>query len=155
MKNKEKYANEIVEVAIKNDMVSVDKQTGKILSCFGADCEKCLFFQPCSRPFTCRGMFSSWANAEYKESKYKESKRFTEREKAFIRLFPEIKYIARDKWGKLFAYKDKPEKYEDREEWFNCDDPDSFYEIHFWGLEFNSIKWEDEEPTSRKEILGE
>lgn len=67
MKNKEKYANEIVEVAIKNDMVSVDKQTGKILSCFGADCEKCLFFQPGSRPFTCRGMFSSWANAEYEE----------------------------------------------------------------------------------------
>lgn len=149
MKNKEKYANEIVEVAIKNDMVSVDKQSGKILSCIEADCEKCLFFRADPATLTCRGMFSSWANAEYKESK-----RFTEREKAFIRLFPEIKYIARDKWGKLFAYKDKPEKYEDREEWFNCDDPDSFYEIHFWGLEFNSIKWEDEEPTSREEILG-
>lgn len=67
MKNKEKFAKEIVEVAIKNDMVSVDKQTGKISHCFDADCEKCLFFRGEPRTLTCKGMFSSWANAECEE----------------------------------------------------------------------------------------
>ena len=157
MKNKEKFANEIVEVAIKNDMVSVDKQTGEILSCFGADCEKCLFFQPCSRPFTCRGMFSSWANAEYKESKYKEPKIFTEREKAFIKLFPEIQYIAKDENDKIFGYLQKPIK-DEEEGWWTCDDDtDILFEISSsFGdlLKFESIQWEDEEPTSREEILG-
>lgn len=150
MKNKEKYANEIVEVAIKNDMVSVDKQTGEILSCFGADCEKCLFFQPCSRPFTCRGMFSSWANAEYKEPR-----QFTEREIKFVELFPEIKYLARDKNGVLFAYTDKPQKDEDTWDYFCCNNPAATLKrITLWGLEFNTIQWDDEEPTSREEILG-
>lgn len=149
MKNKEKYANEIVEVAIKNDMVSVDKQTGEILSCFGADCEKCLFFQPCSRPFTCRGMFSSWANAEYKEPKI-----FTEREKAFIKLFPEIQYIAKDEYDKIFGYLQKPIKDEEEGGWFCVDGPDIVFGINLGDLlKFESIQWEDEEPTSREEIL--
>lgn len=150
MKNKEKYAKEIAEIVIKGHHFAFDKHSKRIVACSCIRCDDCLFHGLSS----CDQKILEWANAEYKESKYKESKRFTEREKAFIRLFPEIKYIARDKWGKLFAYKDKPEKYEDREEWFNCDDPDSFYEIHFWGLEFNAIQWEDEEPTSREEILG-
>ena len=145
MKNKEKYAKEIVDVVIGECHFALNED-GKIVSCVDIKCSDCLF----NVKGWCISERMAWANAEYKEPR-----QFTEREKAFIRLFPEIKYIARDKWGKLFAYKDKPEKYEDREEWFNCDDPDSFYEIHFWGLEFNSIKREDEEPTSRKEILEE
>lgn len=151
MKNKEKYAIDIVDCYLNNVSFAFDKKHNRLCECHEIGCQDCAF----DGKVPCDKARCDWANAEYKESKYKEPKIFTEREKAFIRLFPEIKYIARDKWGKLFAYKDKPEKYEDREEWFNCDDPDSFYEIHFWGLEFNSIKWEDEEPTSRKEILGE
>lgn len=150
MKNKEKFAKEIVEVAIKNDLVSVDKQTGKFLSCLEADCEKCLFYQP--SPLTCKEMFSSWANAEYKEPRI-----FTGREKAFVKLFPEIKYLARDDEGKLFAYRQKPFK-DEEEGWWTCDDDtDILFEISSsFGdfLKFKSIDWEDEEPTSRKEILG-
>lgn len=145
MKNKEKYAKEIAEQTIQGHHFAFDKQSKRVVACSYIRCDDCLFHGVSS----CAQKILEWGNTECEESK-----RFTEREKAFITLFPEIKYIARDKWGKLFAYKDKPEKYEDREEWFNCDDPDSFYEIHFWGLEFNSIKWEDEEPTSREEILG-
>lgn len=146
MKNKEKYAKEIVELAIEGTPLGFHKDLNKITPCYDIPCQNCLF----NGPRLCIITRREWANAEYIKPK-----QFTEREKAFVKLFPEIKYIARDKWGKLFAYKDKPEKYEDREEWFNCDDPDSFYEIHFWELKFNSIQWEDEEPTHRSEILGD
>ena len=39
MKNKEKYAKEIIEATIKGEYISVDKQSGKILSCIDADRE--------------------------------------------------------------------------------------------------------------------
>lgn len=150
MKNKEKYANEIIEATVRGEHISVNKQSGKISPCFEADCEKCLFY--CANPAiaTCRGMFSCWANAEYKEPK-----RFTEREKAFIKLFPEIQYIARDEDNKIFGYYRKPFKDEEEGWWvYKGGGPDSVIEIRFWTLlRFESIQWEDEEPTSREEIL--
>ena len=152
MKNKDKYAKDIIEAAVRVEYISVDKQTGEILSCIEADCGKCLFFRADPHTHTCRGMFSSWADAEYKEPK-----RFTEREKGFIKLFPEIKYLARDDEGKLFAYRQKPFK-DEEEGWWTCDDDtDILFEISFnFGdfLKFKSIQWEDEEQTSREEILG-
>ena len=162
MKNKEKYAKEIVEVAIKNGFVSVDKQSGKILFCLEAECEKCLFFCRNTNPFICRGMFSSWANSEYKEptsceeilewgnTECEESKRFTEREKAFLKLFPVFQYIAKDKNGAVFAYVSKPKKGDTG--WFSTDWHRLFFPSYLQ-LEFNAIQWEDEEPTSREEIL--
>lgn len=149
MKNKEKYANEIIEATVRGEHISVDKQSGKILSCIEADCEKCLFFRADPATLTCRGMFSSWANAEYKEPKI-----FTEREKAFITLFPEIQYIARDKNNKIFGYCRKP--FKDEEEGWWVYQGGGVIEIRFGTLlRFESIQWEDEEPTSREEILGE
>lgn len=147
MTNREKFAKEIIELAIQGKKFAVSKNTNKIKECETTYCGNCLFgdYQYC--PDGRR----KWANAEYKEPK-----RFTEREKAFIKLFPEIQYIARDKWGKLFAYRQKPSKGEVGNCW-DCDyDPDIVFEINFEDIfKFESIQCDDEEPTSREEILKE
>ena len=147
MKNKEKYAKEIVNVAIKACHFALNKD-GKIVSCCDIRCSDCLF----NVKEGCNSATIEWANAEYKEPKI-----FTEREKAFITLFPEIQYIARDKNNKIFGYHRKPFKDEEEGCWvYKGGGPDSVIEIRFWTLlRFESIQWEDEEPTSREEILGD
>lgn len=151
MKNKEKFANEIIELAIQGLRFGVDKSSNRVAPCNSIQCNSircvdCLFHGVSS----CSQKTFEWANAEYKEQK-----QFTEREKEFIKLFPEIKYLARDDGGKLFAFKDKPFK-DEEEEWWTCkNDSDILFEISFGELlKFNSIQWDDEEPTSREEILG-
>lgn len=146
MKNKEKYANEIVEVAIQGRHMGFDKYFRRVVPCCAIQCENCLFHGETS----CKQKWLEWANAEYKEPKI-----FTEREKAFITLFPEIQYIARDKNNKIFGYYRKPFKDEEEGWWvYKGGGPDSVIEIRFWTLlRFESIQWEDEEPTSREEIL--
>ena len=41
MKNKEKYAKEIVEIACSGDALAVSKVTGKPISCTKTSCEHC------------------------------------------------------------------------------------------------------------------
>ena len=43
MKNKEKYAMKIVEIACDGKSVAVDKRTGKVVSCNYIMCGNCLF----------------------------------------------------------------------------------------------------------------
>ena len=147
MKNKEKFAKDIVESAIKGDhYFAYDKTLKRVVPCCGTSCNNCLFYDGKK---SCQINRLNWANAEYKEPK-----RFTEREKAFIKLFPEIQYIARDKNNKIFGYYRKP--FKDEEEGWWVYKGGGVIEIRFWTLlRFESIQWEDEEPTSREEILGE
>lgn len=153
MKNKEKYAKEFVEWALDNCEFGISKENGKIVPCLRTLCEKCIFkHERGKRPWIlCSTKRKQWANAEYKEPR-----QFTVREKAFINLFPEIQYIARDKNNKIFGYYRKPFKDEEEGWWvYKGGGPDSVIEIRFWTLlRFESIQWEDEEPTSREEILG-
>lgn len=88
-------------------------------------------------------------------SEYHEHKHFTEDEKEFIRLSNKIEYIARDKSGTLMYWTSK----------YNCikkindcywEDIDGSGKPLKWitnKLKFKAIKWEDEKPTSREEIL--
>ena len=81
MKNKEKYAREIIELVLKEGMFAIDKTNNNFEACGNIPCADCLF-----RGNNCSNNLRKWANAEYKEPKP-----FTDREKAFIKLFPEIK----------------------------------------------------------------
>jgi len=75
---------------------------------------------------------------------------FTDDEKAFIRLATGIKWLARDKSGELYAYPDKPVNSVSVWEGDYCVCMSDI--THF---KFASIRWEDTEPTSREQILGE
>ena len=63
--------------------------------------------------------------------------------------------MARDSYGDLFGYTDKPQKFEGMWDYFGYNNrAATLKHITLWGLYFNSIQWDDEEPTSREEILG-
>lgn len=145
MKNKEKYAKEIIEAAIRAERIGVNKYTAEIKYCYEMSCRDCLF-SGAQEKGICGRALKEWANAEYKEPK-----QFTDREKAFVKLFPLIKYIARNMDGDLYMFASKPEK--GNSTW-KAVEGYAWWIQDFMCLNFNSITWNDEEPTSREEILG-
>lgn len=61
MKNKEKYAKEIVEIACSGDALAVSKVTGKPISCRKISCEHC----NCYNDFLCEEKrLREWAESE-------------------------------------------------------------------------------------------
>ena len=78
----------------------------------------------------------------------KEKPQLTEDEKAILRNVPQYyKWIARDGNGVVCLYPDKPHK--SKTIW------DSYGALFPFHHLFQFIKWEDEEPYSIKELLGE
>lgn len=79
-----------------------------------------------------------------------EPKEFTEQEKAVIRALDKLKWVVKDKDGFVWGHIKKPDK---------LDSCWSFGRgIRLSALTscaFKAIKWEDDEPTSREEILGD
>lgn len=64
MLNKEKYAKEIMDVALEHDTVAL--VDGKVCSCNDImDCNKCFFHTDWSS--NCNRNFIEWSNSEYKE----------------------------------------------------------------------------------------
>lgn len=140
MKNKEKFEKEIVELCINSDFISVNKKL-KVIPCDSNNCNNCIFIHGNG---SCSDKRKQWAEAEYVEPKV-----FTEEEKEFIRSCDKIKWLARDKEGNLYGYSDKPLK---KEDFWDCEN--FFFDISLiTKLSFSLIKWEDEEPTIREEIL--
>lgn len=141
MKNKEKFAKEIVEIAINCDEIAVDKN-GNLTTCKKISCEDCAFKHT---EITCYEQTKKWA-----ESEYVEPKEFTEEEKALLLALPKVNWVARDRNGKIFLYTNKPAKSLD----FWAETDGDFIDISvFSDAKFSVIKWEDAEPTSREEIL--
>lgn len=63
MKNREKYADFLIECAIRGVGVAVTKD-GKHCNCMDLECEDCLFNNP---SVNCAEMTRKWADAEYEE----------------------------------------------------------------------------------------
>ena len=142
MLNKEKYAEDIIELAVNSKEIAVDKETMKPSNCSNILCDNCLF-----KGVGCGEGLIQWANSEYHEPKH-----FTEDEKELVRLLVGIKWLSKDKNGVVVAYTDKPEKDDIYPNWTGNA---VMVVSECTNLSFDSIKWEDEEPTSREEILGE
>lgn len=62
MKNKEKFKEEIMELACDHHRIAVDEITGKVVHCNSIKCEKCRF-----NSVNCTAQLREWAEAEYKE----------------------------------------------------------------------------------------
>lgn len=108
MKNKEKYAKEIIEIACSGHAVSVSKVTGKPIACENNSCKNCVRHNDgllcCERE-----RLKEWAESEYIEKPV-----ISKRDKAFLQyLGEELKYIARSKSDNLIAYQNSIEKRED------------------------------------------
>lgn len=147
MKNKEKYANEIMEIAIKGQSIALDETTKTLFPC-NFDCDRC-YFSGKNYPdgsMDCRVNSNHWADSDCEE--YKE---FTEQEKAVIKATDKIKWVAKNKNGEIHGFTDKPCKLTNIWQSNNM----SIFLSGYCTCKFKAIKWKDDEPTSREEILGE
>lgn len=101
MKNKEKFAKEIVEIACNGCDVAVCESTGKPIDCGDIVCSKCSFAVG-----SCMELRKKWAESEYIEKSV-----ISKKDRAFLDYLKDIwKYMARDKSGRLFVYSKKPIK---------------------------------------------
>jgi hypothetical protein len=65
MTNREKFAEQILDIACKGDSIAVNKVTSEPMRCHGTTCKECLFrFN--DNEF-CRDLRKKWANSEYVE----------------------------------------------------------------------------------------
>ena len=137
MKNKEKYAKEIIEIACSGNVVAVSKVTGKPIGCENNSCEDCDRYND----FLC---FRKERLKEWAESEYIEKPVISKRDRAFLECIGKgIKYITRDMKGGLFIYVIKPHKLIDC--WGSCGvEPNK--SLEFFKLDFPMIKWSDSEP---------
>ena len=133
MKNKEKYAKEIMEIACSGSRIAINKGSGCIVPCGGLLCSKCLF-----RANDCRKNIKEWAESEYIEKPV-----ISERDKAFFEyLDKQYEYLARDKTGQLYVHRVKPHKVGIF--WTNAGR--TFCLNDRINVDFPMVKWEDSEP---------
>ena len=142
MKNREKFAKEILDIACKGGRLAVIKGN-KVIDCDGISCEQCLFSKFDIFARCC----DEEAPMKWAESEYVEKPTITSREKNFLDLLlPNYKYIARDKNGFLLAYTEKPIKILETWGIANC------ALINMFDIKFDFIKREDEEPWSIEDL---
>lgn len=135
MKNKEKYASEIIEIACKYG--AVNERTGELKGCSEIICEHCLFRERgISR---CKEKMKEWLESEHIEKPV-----ISKRDRAFLECIGKgIKYITRDMNGGLFIYIIKPHKLIDC--WGSCGvEPNK--SLEFFKVNLPMVKWSDEEP---------
>lgn len=137
MKNKKKYAEQIVDIVCEYGSFGVDKRTGSLVSCHELHCGKCLLNEMNHR--ACNGSRKEWADSEYVERPVisKSDRTFLD----YIR--DEDKYIARDGNGKLFTYTSKPCKIESFSSWTGTNNNGLYLKCN---VDFPMIKWGDDEP---------
>lgn len=64
MTNREKFAEQILDIACGGSKIAVDKTTLELTSCYKLACKNCLFSFGNG---DCRGARKKWANSEYVE----------------------------------------------------------------------------------------
>lgn len=154
MKNKEKYANEILDIVCNGDDVAIDKDTMELQACDETRCKNCYFSEE-HYPYnteSCERNFSHWANSEYKGKKV-----FSEADKAYVKAMDKLNWFARDEDGKIYGYVNKPFKRDPV--WDVKTTREDEYEVEkvsrFTSATFEPLSWDDEEPVHRSEILEE
>lgn len=137
MKNKERYAKEIVELACNGEGIAVNKHSGMVFPCNNIPCSNCLF----DNDYYCEEERKKWAESEYIEKPV-----ISKKDKAFLEYIKEeFKYIARDDGNKqLFAWSAKPERGLTINEWLNT--RSDAIGLYGFDLELPMVKWLDEEP---------
>lgn len=139
MKNKEKFAKEIIEIACDGFPIAVDKSTGKPEKCAFVSCTKCLFSingGSCVAYEKAR----AWAESEYIEKPV-----ISKKDRAFLEyLRDNFKTIARDENGTICVFTGIAKKSEVRSAFVY----DGFYRniSNLFYVDLPMVKWEDDEP---------
>ena len=149
MKNKEKFAKEILDIVCKGQVLAMDKTTKKLNDCEEINCNECYFFED-NYPHnadSCRENFVHWVNSEYKEKR-----EFSEADKAYVKAMDKLNWFARDEDGNVWGFVNKPFK---KYCYWHADSTGFvLFKSFASSATFEPLSWEDEEPTHRDEILG-
>lgn len=134
MKNREKYAEELLNIACTGKGIAIDKRTMHIRGCEGFLCRHCLFndYNDCDMKL-----------AEWAESEYIEQPKISKKDRAFLDYIRDVyNFVVRDKEGKLFIYSSKPYKNDDGawNAWGKK------YGLRCFDVKLPMVKREDEEP---------
>lgn len=133
MKNKEKYAEQIVDIVCEDVSFGVDKRTGSPASCRELHCGKCLLNE--MNRYACYDSRKEWADSEYVERPVisKNDRRFLDY------IGNTYKYVVRDKDGKLFVCK---KVYAVKDEWFTrgCVAGSDYTYISGFDVQFPMVK---------------
>lgn len=132
MKNREKYAQELLDIACAGKKIAIDKRTMQIRGCANLPCMYCLFKFNGSN---CDTKLAEWA-----ESEYIEPVKISKRDRAFLDYIEWYKYIARDGDGELYVYITKPKK--GLRNWADA----RFKSLRGLDIGFPMVKWSDAEP---------
>lgn len=136
MKNREKYAEELLNVACEGKRIAIDKQTMQIRGCEGLSCGNCLF--SCG---DCDTKLAEWA-----ESEYVEPVKISKRDRTFLDYIEGYKYIARDGDGELYVYITKPKK--GLRNWADA----RFKSLAGLDIDLPMVKWSDDEPWKIEDL---
>lgn len=142
MKNREKFAKEILDIACNGGVIAVTKDN-KVVCCRDIHCEQCLFHKGDDYGGYC----DDTERIRWVESEYVVKPTITSREKKFLdALLPSCKYIARDGNNRLYIYGKKPIREDKSESW--VPDNSNYYcaTRDIFGNMFDFIKWGDVEP---------
>lgn len=138
MKNKEKYAKEIVEIVCSEHSIAVNKITGKPEKCLSLSCTECLFSIDDG---SCN---SSKKRREWAESEYIEKPVISKRDRAFLEYIDkQYEYITRDNNTWLYVYSEKPSK---GYSFWRIDIGKSLCFDGLINVDFPMVKWSDSEP---------
>lgn len=142
MKNRDKFAKEILDIACKGSKIAVKHNSNIPCVCSNIECEECSFdfYDDCEEGI------ENWCESEYVEKPI-----ITSREKNFLDvLLPNCKYIARDNSDALYIYNEKPTR--TNCDWYSSDGILCLISTRFFGNMFDFIKWEDEKPWSIEDL---
>lgn len=141
MKNKERFAKEIAELACNEPNIAVSKATGNPIDCNIIKCDCCALYKGgIYNDDTCCGALKNGQNPNTLKKTV-----IGKKDRAFLEyLKEEYKYMARDKNDALYAYNTEPCKM--RESWNSGCSDDWFRLNHRFDVNFPMVKWLDEEP---------
>ena len=137
MKNIERFAIKLAEMGINGEVVAINKENGEPIQCQELACRDCLLPE---LDDNCDKARAIWGQQDVEK--------LTKEEREFINKCDKIKYIARDKDGKLYGYIEKLVKVDGGNFWSN----NSLSFVYLFNLteltslKFSEIKWEDDEP---------
>lgn len=135
MKNKEKYAKEIIDIACSGNRIAVIKEKGYIVPCSCVLCSVCSF---CGS-IDCRKNIKDWLESEYIEKQV-----ISKRDRMFLDYIDKkFNYIVRTSTGdiRLFAVKPRKGQYE-----WRSDYPSFTSLLDSLNIDLPMIKWSDEKP---------
>lgn len=154
MLNAEKWKKEILDIAERGYCFAVSKDRQNIArSCVGLKCEDCIFNEDdCS----CNFPRMKWLLSEYKEPiklsrlEYEVLKHVQKKGFNFITR-NNSDYLYGDLYGNLFIYAIKPIKHDGIAGWCTVG---KSYPLYAFNDLFQFIKFEDEKPTSIRDVLN-